>query len=83
MHRKILLSLLCAAAVLPARRASVLATLYLVFNQRAGAAGDGKRRRRLDALDAPGKADGHGEYRMAANPAKVREGILRCNSGRS
>jgi hypothetical protein len=23
------------------------------------------------------------EYRMAANPAKVREGILRCNSRRT
>ena len=49
--------------------------------QARGARSDGKRRRRLDALDAPGESDGHGEYRLATNPAKVREGILRCNSG--
>ena len=48
-----------------------------------GAAGDGERRRRLDALDALCESDGHGEYRLALNSAKVREGILRCNSGQA
>ena len=53
--------------------------LALGFQAR-GARGDRERRRGLDALDTFGESDGHGEYRLAANPAKVREGILRCNS---
>jgi hypothetical protein len=53
--------------------------LALGFQSR-GPRGDRERGRGLDALDALCESDGHWEYRMAANTAKVREGILRCNS---